>query len=75
MAGTESDRAVDKLINVELPAARERHDDLSRSLGEFSVRWTAFLRASGQLTDETEEQRRRRTLERRQRPTVRYRVD
>lgn len=74
MAENAFDHTLDELVEVQLPAARERHADLSRSLGEFSERWTAFLRASGQLTDETEEQRRRRTLERRHGPTVRYRV-
>ena len=71
---TSDAKELDELVQVTLPAAREHNADFARTIAEFHERWETYMRSTGQLTDETEEQRRRRTLERRRIPAVRYRV-
>lgn len=66
---------LDAFLASEVDSARAQHPDLIRRIEELRKQWNDFLVSEGRLrSDESEEERRRRTMKRRTIPSVRYHV-
>jgi hypothetical protein len=71
---TNSD-GLNAFLSSEVDSARARHADLAKRMDELTKQWNDFLRSEGRLRPgESEEDRRRRTMQQRTIPSVRYHV-